>query len=157
MPATSPRASGPRTQRKRPGDMTGTQGQKLAAAAAKAKADEATEEAEAVAAERATKLATTVSFVPKVVDDVEADEVEEDEEVEVRAKTEFIRVNFPIEQMTFGREVVNAGDWNDKEQRWDRAPVLGNLQVYDFEEGVRYEVSTDMADHLRRLGYVYEY
>lgn len=158
---TNPRQASPRTQRKRPGDMTGTQSQRLAAAAAKAKEAEAQEEAENIAAERAEKLATTVSFVTPandvVTDDDTTGAVEEDEEVEVRAKTEFIRVNFPIDDMTYGREVINPGDWDHKEQRWNRAPVLGNLNVYSFEEGVRYEVSKDMANHLRALGYVYEF
>lgn len=158
MPAQSPRAASPRTQRKRPGDLTGTRSQKMAADVAKQREQDAKDDTAAVAAERAEKLATTVSFVPRTADDVELeDEVEEDVEVEVRPKTEFIRVNFPIESMTYGREVLNPGDWDEENARWAKAPVLGNLQTYDFEEGVRYEVSADMADHLRSLGYVYEY
>jgi hypothetical protein len=161
MPVNNPRAASQRTQGKRPGDLTGTRGQTLAKDAAKAKAEEAEQAVADAKAEKEVLRNTVVSYVdgPREVNtvDTEGDEVDEDEEVEVRAKTEFIHVTYPIEDMTWGREVINAGDFDYENGRWNKAPVLGGLRTYNFQEGVKYEVPKELADHLRELGYVYEF
>jgi hypothetical protein len=82
--------------------------------------------------------------------------VDVDTDVEVRAKKEYIRVNFPIDDMTYGREVLDEGA-QDETGAYTRAPRLGNLRILNFEEGVKYLVDSDVADHLRGLGYVYAY
>ena len=89
--------------------------------------------------------------------EVEDDGLEVSDEVEVEVKKEWIRVNYPIEEMTYGREVLYPGDFDEDEGRWKKAPRLGNLRIFNFEEGVKYLVDKDVADHLRSLGYVYEF
>jgi hypothetical protein len=61
-----------------------------------------------------------------------------------------IRVNAGIDDMTFGREVLDPGD---REKGLD--PVLGNLRYYTFEEGHRYMVPVALALHLEEIGYLY--
>jgi hypothetical protein len=154
MPSTSPRAttSGPRSQVKRPGDLTGTRGQALAK-----ERDEAQEAAlaEAQAAkqdERVEKLNTVVDYtesgrpVSEVVE----------EEVTVNPKKMRIRVNYPIEQMTFGKEVISPTQY-DEEGRVTAEAVLGGLLTYDFEEGVQYDVPFELGAHLKEKGYVYDF
>jgi hypothetical protein len=207
----SPRTSNasPRTQRKRPGDMTGVNSQKLAAERDKDKSEAIKEEVEAAAAEKEAKRHTTVDYSTpdpvaqvatdiEVEDDVEVepvavpeskdtytkdelqeaiaqavaaavaglrpgkqtvglDEVEVAGEVEVGVKKEYIRVNYPIDDMTYGREVIDEGYFDHSQGVYKRPPRLGNLRVLNFEEGVRYLVDKDIADHLRSLGYVYEF
>ncbi len=58
--------------------------------------------------------------------------------------------------MTFGREVVNPGEFNEHGEM-TRQPVLGALRTFTFAEGKEYRVSPDMAHHLRGLGYVYSF
>ena len=155
MPARNPRVATPRTQQKRPGDLTGVNNQKLASEAVKAKANEEEAAREAIENEKAVKRATTVDYTG---DSSESKlTVEVAEQVSVRPKTEVIMVNYPIEQMTFGREVIDPGVFDEEQGRWVKAPRLGDLTSYSFEEGVRYEVSSDMADHLKELGYVYNF
>ena len=45
-----------------------------------------------------------------------------------------IRVAYPIEEMTFGREVVDPGEYNEY-GGLTRPPVLGPLRMFTFEEG----------------------
>jgi hypothetical protein len=77
------------------------------------------------------------------------------EDVAVEVRTRRIRVNFPIEDMTFGREVVDAGEINEY-GAYVRPPILGGLRNFKFEEGRWYTVDADLADHLGFLGYIYE-
>ena len=72
---------------------------------------------------------------------------------EVLPETVWIRVNSPIEQMTFGREVIEAGDLSDPEN--PKYPVLGSLHEWNMKEGVEYEVPYALYLHLDELGYVY--
>jgi hypothetical protein len=82
-------------------------------------------------------------------------EVEEVEEVEAKPKTERIRVNFEVQDMTFGREVLDPGEF-DAHGVMLRAPRLGNLRTYNFEPGRWYIVPADVAAHLRYIGYIDE-
>ncbi len=67
-----------------------------------------------------------------------------------------VRVSYPIEEMTFGKEVVDPGEF-DETGLCTRLPVLGSLKVYSFKEGAEYRLTPDMAEHLRGLGYLYDF
>ena len=157
MPTASPRevGTGPRNQRKRPGDLTGTQGQKLAAERDERQAEEAAALAAAKVQDREVALNTVVDYSQGGVTPTQRVEV-----VEVPAEplpeTMTVRVNYPIEQMTFGKEVLSPAVFNDDGAVVQPA-VLGNLLTYDFEEGVQYVVPRELGLHLKRLGYVYDF
>lgn len=149
-----------RTQRKRPGDLTGVRGQALAAEAVKNKEEAARQVQEALDIEREVKINTDVDYSTKLKP-VQKTQVAKDdgevviEDVEVEIPTRRIRVNYPIEDMTFGREVVSPGEL-DERGAYTKAPILGSLRNFTFEEGRWYVVDADLADHLAFLGYVYE-
>lgn len=156
MPSQSPRAAttGPRDQRKRPGDLTGVNSQKLAA-----ERDEAQEAALAQVtatktAERAEKISTVVDYTHG---GIKPDVIQVETPSEPMPETMFIRVNYPIEDMTFGKEVVKEAVFDETTGLMIEPPVLGNLQRYDFEEGQQYEVPAELGLHLKRLGYVYDF
>lgn len=153
--ATRTSTSGPQTQRKRPGDLTGVNGQRLAAER------DANEEAERarLAAEKQDERAVKVSTVVDLTEEGRGLR-EEVEEIAVAAEphpeTMIIRVNYPIENMTFGKQVLKEAVF-DEEGRMTEPPVLGNLIRYDFEEGQQYRVPWAVGMHLKGLGYVYEF
>ena len=70
--------------------------------------------------------------------------------------TEHVRVSYPIEQMTYGKEVVDPGAF-DESGLCTRLPVLGALKMYSFEEGREYRMTPEMAGHLRAQGYLYAF
>ena len=70
--------------------------------------------------------------------------------------TERVRVSYPLEEMTFGREVVDPGEFDDT-GLCTRLPVLGALRTYSFAEGREYRLRPDMAEHLRGLGYLFDF
>lgn len=148
-----------RTQRKRPGDLTGVRGQQLAAEALANKAESQRQVQDAREIEREEKINTDVDYstrlqpVQKVPVEVEGEIVIEDVVVEIPKRR--IRVNYPIDDMTFGREVVFPGELNEYGS-YVRAPILGGLRNFSFEEGRWYVVDADLAAHLTFLGYVYE-
>lgn len=155
-----------RTQRKRPGDLTGVRGQQLAAQAAREKEEDKAQVRKALEDEQAIKRSTEVDYSTKVKDlrevrvekEIEVDgEIHTElviEEIEVERPTRRIRVNWPIEDMTYGREVVSAGRY-DERGVMIQAPILGSLKNYTFEEGRWYTVDAELAEHLEFLGYVY--
>lgn len=160
MPAgvQGPRNASPRTQRKRPGDLTGVRGQQLAAHAAAEKAEASAQVQESLEAQRIAKLDTEVDYSSEAREKAREAAglgVVDEAEVEVRPKTRRIRVNYPIEDMTFGREVIRDAEY-DEHGNMARGPVLGSLRTFTFEEGRWYTVDTDVADHLAFLGYIYE-
>lgn len=156
MPTQSPRAatSGPQTQRKRPGDLTGTQGQKLASERDKAQEAAAAEAAAAKQVDRVEKLSTVVDYTQGGIKPEEVVEVDVPDVPEPEFMT--IRVNYPIEQMTFGKEVISPPEFDDN-GNVTKAAVLGGLNVYDFEEGVQYRVPRELGLHLKAKGYVYDF
>lgn len=206
-PARNAGPASPRTQRKRPGDVTGTNSQKLVEQRDKDKLDEEKAAFDAAAAEKAAIRNSVVDYsthdgsVADTVNEVEVEDHEDDEavslpdlkdtyskdeveallaalrakpttthkvkvgsvevdqdvDVQVVAKKEAIRVNFPIEDMTYGREVIDPGDFDELTGVFTRAPRLGNLRILNFEEGRKYIVDKDVADHLRSLGYINEF
>lgn len=149
-----------RTQRKRPGDLTGVRGQQLAAEAARETEESKRQVQDAIVAEREVKLNTDVDFSTRLKPVYKHRIVSEDgdvtiEDVEVATPTRRIRVNYPIEDQTFGREVIFAGELNEF-GGYVRPPILGGLRNFTFEEGRWYTVDADHADHLANLGYIYE-
>lgn len=147
-----------RTQGKRPGDLTGVRGQQLAKARDREKVASKEQIEDDLAAERLAKLTTEVDYSSEAREAARAAAlagVVEEAEVEVRAKTRRIRVNYPIDDMTFGREVLAPAEY-DEHGVQKREAVLGSLRSYSFEEGRWYTVDTDLADHLAYLGYIYE-
>ena len=154
MPSTSPRAttSGPRTQTKRPGDLTGTRGQALAKERDEAQEAALAEAAAAKAGERVEKLSTVVDYTETTRPVAEVVEGP----VEVQEKFMTIRVNYPIEDMTFGKEVITPAEYNEHGEVTKPA-VLGGLLTYNFEEGVQYRVPFELGAHLKEKGYVYDF
>jgi hypothetical protein len=153
-----PRNASPRTQRKRPGDLTGVRGQQLATQAAIEKAEQSAQLAEGLEEQRVAKLATEVDYSSDARERerlAAASDPVAEVEVEVRPKTRRIRVNYPIEEMTFGKEIITDAKY-DENGVMTAAPVLGGLKTYTFEEGRWYTVDTDLAEHLAFLGYIYE-
>lgn len=148
-----------RTQRKRPGDLTGVRGQQLATEAAREHEESKRQVQDALVAEREVKLNTDVDYStqlkPVVKHQVERDGEVVIEDVEVEIPKRRIRVNYPIEDQTFGREVIFAGEMNEF-GGYTRPPILGGLRNFSFEEGRWYTVDADHADHLANLGYIYE-
>jgi len=156
MPTTSPRAatSGPRDQRKRPGDLTGVRGQKLEAERDEAQEQEALTRAATKVAERVEALSTVVDYTEGGVNTARNEVVETEPEVHPQFMT--IRVNYPIEQMTFGREVI-APPVIGEHGEFLQPAVLGGMLTYDFAEGKQYKVPWDLGAHLKALGYVYDF
>ena len=69
---------------------------------------------------------------------------------------ERVRVSFPIEQMTWGKEITDPGE-QDETGAYTRLPVLGALRTFTFEEGREYRMNPEMAQHLRQQGYLYSF
>lgn len=147
-----------RTQRKRPGDLTGVRGQALAAEAARQKEEAARQVQSVLEVEREIKLNTDVDYSTKVAPAVRRLEVDGEvvvEDVEVETPKRRIRVNYPIEEMTFGKEIISPAEI-DENGFVVKPAVLGGLRTYTFEEGRWYVVDADLAGHLAFLGYIYE-
>lgn len=68
-------------------------------------------------------------------------------------KTYRVRVVADIENMTFGKEIIDPGNFEDPNN--PRMPVLGSLKTYNFQEGGQYIVDEPLYIHLRDLGYLY--
>jgi len=137
--------SSPRTQRKRPADFTGIQSERLAEEKAVAKKEASARIAMVTAENEAAK--------DGIVDYTGADTplpiTVEAQELEINNPYRTIRVNTKIEQMTFGRKVMNPGD-----PERGIPPVMGDMNTFNFEEGQAYRVPATLADHLGRLGYL---
>jgi len=155
---TSSRNSSPRTQQKRPGDLTGVRKQQQEKEHSEELAAKQAEMALANAAQTARQLDVVIDYT----DDENTTfnpqhEAYENADtplaqapstaIDVTKLTTEIRVNSKIEDMTFGKQVLDPGDRDE-----GRDPVLGNLRYYNFEEGPRYEVPTALALHLDELG-----
>jgi hypothetical protein len=129
------------TQRKRPADFTGLQTERLNEAKAadiKKRAAEMALATTVVEEEKSGIICDTGEFIPV-----------ETAPVEVNDPKVTFRVNTDIENMTFGREVIDPGD-----PETGRAPIMGVMNNYNFEQGQSYRYPRDLVDHLDRLGYV---
>jgi hypothetical protein len=65
-----------------------------------------------------------------------------------------VRMLADIENMTFGREIIDAGDFSNPNS--PRMPILGSLKTYTFKEGEEYIVDQPLYEHLSALGYIYD-
>jgi hypothetical protein len=140
-PVRASRASG-----KRPADYTGRLTEKLN--------DEQKAEKQEAAARVAMVTAAAVGAKDEVIDlthsDVPMPEVLP-QQVEVNTPFRMIRVNTAIDQMTYGRQVIDPGDY---EANPPRPAIMGPMKYYSFEEGQLYRVPKDVAEHLEGLGYI---
>lgn len=147
-----------RTSAKRPGDFTGVRGQQLAKARDARKIEEKAQIQDALEAERLAKAEAEVDYTSeartKARETARAGIVEEGD-FEVRPKTKRIRVNWPIEKMTFGREIIVPAEYDELGNVTKPAEV-GGLRTYDFETGRWYTVDYDLYLHLLFLEYIYE-
>lgn len=138
--------SSPRTQGKRPADFTGLQSERLQQSKAAEQQDAATRMA-LLTAQQKIESETLVDYtgsgepLPEAVV----------KKAEVSSPYRTIRVNSKIEDMTYGREVLDPGDLDADPPR---PPIMGAITRYTFEEGRPYRVTREMADHLNRLGYL---
>lgn len=80
--------------------------------------------------------------------------------VEVKPQVHRVRVLADIEDMVFGREVIDPGNYADPDfvpGTTDlRMPTLGALRFYNFLEGREYIVDHDMYLHLKSLDYIWD-
>jgi hypothetical protein len=141
---TSPAISSPRTQKKSPMDFTGQKQQKLEAEKSEAR----TEAAKRVALVNQVEQEVKNEIIDYTGADVPLPEVEV-QEVEINDPYRTIRVNTDINQMTFGRRVIDPGDMEH-----GIPSRMGDIPMYTFKEGQSYRVPKDMAEHLQRLGYL---
>jgi hypothetical protein len=136
--------SGPRTQRKRPADFTGIQSERLNEEKKVAKL-EASSRIAMITAEAAEAKNDIIDYTGADIPLPEA----EVQEVEINDPYRTIRVNTKIEQMTFGRSVMDAGDPAN-----GIPAIMGSMNTFNFDEGQSYRVPKDLSDHLNRLGYL---
>lgn len=134
-----------RPGRKRAADFTGKQTERLNEAKQAEQKEAAAHVAMVTAQEVELKNTIIDSETGQPVNDVEI------REVEATSPTRTIRVNTDIDQMTWGREVWDAGDY---EANPPRPAVMGPLKTYNFAEGQPYRVPVDVAEHLNALGYL---
>jgi hypothetical protein len=147
MPTTI--TSPQRPSRKRPADYTGK------------KTAELQELRKEDILESSSRMALITSEAQKSKEDI-IDYSDSDEplpEVEVR-KAELatpyrmIRVNTDIDQMVYGRSVVDEGDMDNPDISLRRPSVMGPMKFWDFKEGQLYKVKREIAEHLDNLGYL---
>jgi hypothetical protein len=75
-------------------------------------------------------------------------------QAEVNTPYRMIRTNQDIEQMTYGREVADPGDYDNPDLSLRRPAVMGPMKMYNFNEGQMYRVPKEVADHLKDKGYI---
>lgn len=153
-----PAAATQRTQGKRPGDLTGVRGQQLAKSRDAQHAETKAQIAESLQAERLAERTQEVDYSSegrKQAREAASAGVVEEGDFEVRPKTKRIRVNWEIQDMTFGREVVKDAEY-DEHGNMTTPPVLGGLRVLNFKPGPWYTVDYDVFEHLAYLGYVFD-
>jgi hypothetical protein len=132
--------------RKRAADFTGRQTEKLE----QQKLSERIEASQRIAMVNA-ELADAKN---DIVDYTNSDEPLPQVEVrtaEVNTPFRMIRVNCNLPQMTYGREVLDPGDYQSNPPR---PAIMGPMKFYNFEEGQLYRVPKEVADHLNNKGYI---
>lgn len=135
--------------RKRAADYTGRQSEQLAEAK-KAELIEASQRIALVNSELEAEKNEIVDYGNP------EDPMPEAELRAVKVSTPYrmIRVNQDISQMTFGRKVIDSGDYTNPDPDKRHPAVMGPMQYYDFNEGQLYRVPKDVADHLQEKGYI---
>jgi hypothetical protein len=134
------------TSRKRPADFTGRQGEQLQESK-KAEIIEASQRIALVNAEMEQAKDEVVDYTGSS-DPLPSVQLQS---AEVNTPFRMIRVNSDIEQMTYGRNVIDPGDL---EANPPRAPRMGSMNMYTFREGQLYRVPKEIAEHLQTLGYI---
>lgn len=141
------RSKGP--ARKRPADYTGRLTEQLAE-------DKKAEQLEA-SQRIAMVTAQQQEIKSQVVDYTDSEEPLPEVElrsVEVSTPYRMIRVNADIKDMTFGRKVIDPGEYQDIDISKHRPAIMGPMNMYTFNEGQLYRVTKDVADHLNSIGYI---
>lgn len=139
-----PANSSPRTQRKGAADFTGRQTELLNEAKKVEKAEASSRVAMATAA--AAEAKNTIIDLSDPENPVAEVQVRQ---VEVNSPKRIIRTNTTLNQVTFGRKVIDPGDIES-----GRPPIMGPMVMYDFQEGQPYKVSKELAEHLNERGYL---
>ena len=135
---------GNRYSGKSPTDLTGRKGAKLQR---EQQEKQAREQAELAAKDQRKEVDADTGIHPETGRHGGSDDLE---------ATEWVRVSYPIDQMTYGKEVVSPPVYND--EGYVSVPaVLGPLKMFTFAEGQRYRMTPDMAGHLRSQGYLYDF
>lgn len=67
-----------------------------------------------------------------------------------------VRFRREVEEMSFGRTVV-AQPVYDSDGQLRKSAVLGGIRYFSFDEGRRYQIPREMAEHLHLRGIVYDY
>jgi len=160
--SVSGRAANPnspnRMRKKSPLDYTGKRMQDLAEANSTELAQREKEIGLANAAAAHRKATNEVDMTRASRVKVAAEELDEVElkTVEVRPKIiHGVRVNSPIQDMTFGRFVFQPGDPDHPLGAEAEEPYVGPLQTMSFEEGVPYAMDVDLYDYLDAKGYIW--
>lgn len=91
--------------------------------------------------------------------DVPLAEIKEDEVTSTLPYRE-VTIKYGIENMVFGRKVIREPEYakDDKgNDTWEiiRPAELGGLKFFSFEEGRRYKLPRELADHLDEHGYIF--
>jgi hypothetical protein len=143
-----PRINSPRnTTSKRPADFTG----QLKTQLEKDHAEELTARDAEIARVTAVQALEDTQEVDTSLDAVLQGHIDMAEKVEVKsAKVHGVRVNYPIEDMTFGRIILDPGDPEN-----GIAPVIGPLRNMSFEEGKPYTMDREVYEHLDAKGYIW--
>ena len=67
-----------------------------------------------------------------------------------------VRFRREVEEMSFGRTVI-AQPVYDNDGQLRKGAVLGGIRYFSFDEGRRYQIPREMAEHLHLRGIVYDY
>jgi hypothetical protein len=135
-----------KSSRKRPADFTGRQTEQLN----EAHKTERIEQSQRIALVNA-ELEEEKNIIVDYTGSEEPMPAVEVRQVEVNSPNRMIRVNSDIDQMTYGREVIDPGDYTASPPR---PAILGSLNTYNFKEGQVYRVPKEVADHLNDKGYI---
>jgi hypothetical protein len=135
--------------RKRAADLTG----KLTEELQEQRKTEILEASQRIALVNAQQQASKEQIVD-YTDSNEPLPVVEVRQAEVNTPYRMIRVNQDIDQMTYGREVSDPGDYDNPDLSLRRPAVMGSMKMYSFQEGQLYRVPREVADHLNDKGYV---
>ena len=135
--------------RKRAADYTGQQTTKL----------QEERKAEVIEASQRVALVNAQQKAAKeeIIDYTDSNEplpVVEIRQAEVNTPFRMIRVNQDIDQMTYGRKVIDSGDYDNPDLSLRRPAIMGPVNMYSFAEGQLYRVPKEVAEHLNDRGYI---
>jgi hypothetical protein len=146
MTINMPQGSAARPSRKRAQDFTGRQAEKLAEER-RVQQQESAQRVAMVTAVANEELNEIVDYTGTGLPVRTAEVIE----VEVNTPYRMVRTNQDIENLTWGREVLDPGDMTIDPPR---APVMGGLRTYNFKQGQQVKIDKDLADHLDSHGFL---